>query len=589
MKLLRRDFGKALGLLAGGKVFYDIAFAKSSIATDQSYNNWWESAVVYEIYPRSFQDSNQDGIGDFPGITKRLPYLRDLGVDALWIAACFDSPNADYGYDVRDYRNIMPEFGTLNDFDRFVLAAEQLGMRVILDMVFNHTSDEHQWFAESRRSRNSPYRDYYIWHDPVNGRAPTNWPSTYGGSGWEYDPPTQQYYFHHYSRKQPDLNWENPQVRHELYEVLKFWRNRGVSGFRFDAIGEISKPLPFRDMTLDELANTMPLRTAGQRLNEYLREMRTNALEHNHVYAVGEGWGVSRKKIQEIADDRNLELDSAFRFDFQLADVSDWHKTPWRLSQLRKFNLDNSFDDNPHVWPVVFLEDHDFPRSVSRFGSSDAKYWQRSAKLLSTMLLSLRGTPYVYMGQEIGMTNYPFRSIAEYRDVAIKNSWQENVVMGTVSAEEFLKDAAASSRDNARTPMQWDSSQNGGFSRSDKPWMAVNPNYTDINVEAQTADPESVLSYYRQMIKIRKKHDTLIYGSYVDLSPDDGNIYAYKREYNREKILIVLNFSDDDAIYFLPDNLAPKKLLISNTSGTLPDEAGKILLAPWEGNIILCH
>lgn len=326
MKLLRRDLGKSLFLLSGAMSVFDAAMLNVAEGTDRHCEEWWKTAVIYEIYPRSFQDSDGDGIGDFPGMTMRLPYLRDLGIDAIWVAACFDSPNDDYGYDVRNYRKIMPELGTLRDFYHFVSEADRLGIRVILDMVFNHTSDEHVWFRESRKSKNNPYRDYYIWRDAINGKPPTNWPSTYGGSGWEYDTRTKQYYFHHYSKKQPDLNWENAEVRNQLYDILKFWRNRGVSGFRFDAIGEISKPLPFRDMSPDELSNTMPLRTSGKRLNEYLHEMRLKALENGHVYAVGEGWGITRKKIDFITNKKNHELDSAFRFEFQTDDISGFCK-----------------------------------------------------------------------------------------------------------------------------------------------------------------------------------------------------------------------------------------------------------------------
>ena len=306
---------------------------------------WWKTAILYQIYPRSFQDSNGDGLGDFPGITSRLSYLQDLGIDAVWITACFDSPNADNGYDVRDYRRIHPDFGTMDDFEHFMAEAKKHNIRVILDMVFNHSSDEHDWFKQSRSSRDNPYRDFYFWRDPVNGGPPNNWPSFFGGSGWQFDQATGQYYLHHYAIKQPDLNWENPRVRKELYAVLNFWAAKGVSGFRFDCVGEISKPLPFRDMTpaeLEEDGNT--LRTSGPRLDQYLKEMRASTSDYPDLYFVGEGWGMTRERIVRATDDRNKELSSAFRFDFQLLDVAEgWRKVPWSLGKLKAFNLENQF------------------------------------------------------------------------------------------------------------------------------------------------------------------------------------------------------------------------------------------------------
>ncbi len=371
----RRELFQYLSL-AGGALTTTFGAAKvaghSRLGAATVPEPWWKTGILYQIYPRSFQDSNGDGLGDFPGMTSRLHHLRYLGVDAVWITACFDSPNADNGYDVRDYRRIHPDFGSMDDFDRFMAEAKKQNIRVILDMVFNHSSDEHEWFKQSRASRDNPYRDFYFWRDPVDGGPPTNWPCAFGGPSWEFDKVTGQYYLHHYAVKQPDLNWENPKVRQELYAVLNFWAGKGVSGYRFDCVGELSKPLPMRNMTKAELDdNVIDFRTSGLRLDEYLKEMRAATSSYPDLYFVGEGWGMTRERVVRAIDDRNKELSSAFRFDFQLQDITEgWRKLPFSLQKLKDFNDDNQFSDNPHVWPIVFLEDHDFARSVSRFGSS---------------------------------------------------------------------------------------------------------------------------------------------------------------------------------------------------------------------------
>ena len=549
--------------------------------------NWWKTSILYQIYPRSFQDSNGDGMGDFPGMTSRLGYLRDLGVDAVWITACFDSPNADNGYDVRDYRRIQSAFGTMDDFEKFMAEAKRHDIRVILDMVFNHSSDEHEWFKQSRSSRNNPYRDFYFWRDPVNGGPPNNWPSFFGGSGWEYDKPTGQYYLHHYSIKQPDLNWENSKVRKELCAVLNFWADKGVAGFRFDCIGEISKPLPFRDMTPAELREDgNSLRTSGPRLDEYLKEMRASASGQPDLFFVGEGWGMSRQEIVRATDDRNKELNSAFRFDFQLLDITDgWRKVPWNLQKLKEFNHENQFQDDHHVWPIVFLEDHDFARSVSRFGSDRPEFQDRSAKLLVTMLLSLRGTPLIYQGEEIGMSNFPFTDVSQYDDIGVHNLWKDLVESGKVSAAEYLSNNALTSRDNNRTPMQWDASPHAGFTKAKKPWLAVNPNYTKVNVQAESGEPESVLAFYRKMIRLRKSKSTLIFGSYRDISEEHSGVYAYVRDDASGQAVVVLNFSNEPAGFRLPPDIVLKRKIISNVPGGETALTGTIPLLPWQSAI----
>ena len=556
-------------------------------ATNDAGEAWWKTAVLYQIYPRSFQDSNGDGLGDFPGITSRLSYLQDLGIDAVWITACFDSPNADNGYDVRDYRRIHPDFGTMDDFEHFIAEAKKRNIRVILDMVFNHSSDEHDWFKKSRSSRDNPYRDFYFWRDPINGGPPNNWPSFFGGSGWQLDQVTGQYYLHHYAIKQPDLNWENPRVRKELYAVLNFWAAKGVSGFRFDCVGEISKPLPFRDMTpteLEEDGNT--LRTSGPRLDEYLKEMRASTSEYPDLYFVGEGWGMTRERIVRATDDRNKELSSAFRFDFQLLDVAEgWRKVPWSLGKLKAFNLENQFQDDLHVWPVVFLGDHDFSRAVSRFGSSRPEFQVRSAKLLATMLLTLRGTPLVYQGDEIGMSNFPFTDISQFDDIGVHNLWKDLVESGKVSASEYLSNNAITSRDNSRTPMQWDATRNAGFTQAKKPWIVLNPNYLRVNVHAESADKDSVLAYYQQLIRIRRSKRVLIFGAYRDISGPQPNIYAYVRSDDTGQIAVALNFSDEAIDLKLPSDIVLKHKVISNVPGAELAPTGTLHLLPWQATM----
>lgn len=573
----RRTFSKLLCASSGALLAPGI-----SSAVDPVQNVWWKTAILYQIYPRSFQDSNGDGIGDFPGMTSRLQHLHDLGADAVWITACFDSPNADNGYDVRDYRRIQPEFGTMEDFDRFMAEAKKQNIRVILDMVFNHSSDEHVWFKQSRASRDNPYRDFYFWRDPVNGGPPNNWPSFFGGSGWEFDKTTGQYYLHHYATKQPDLDWENPKVRQELFAVLNFWADKGVSGFRFDCAGEISKPLPFRNMTPADLAedgNTV--RTSGPRLDEYFKEMRAATTSHPDLYFVGEGWGMTRERIIRATDDRNKELSSAFRFDFQLLDVTEgWRKVPWSLPKLKAFNQENAFSDDLHVWPVVFLGDHDFARCVSRFGSDRPEFRDRSAKLLATMAMSLRGTPLVYQGDEIGMTNFPFTDVSQYDDIGVHNLYKDLVLTNKVSAADYLSNNAFTSRDNSRTPMQWSDSPQAGFTTSSKPWLAVNPNYTTINVKSETAAPDSVLNFYRELIRLRRSKRVLIFGTYKDISGDHPKIYAYYRADSSGHAVTILNFSDRPADFQLPSDVVLKRRLISN----IPEEetrlSGTINLQP---------
>lgn len=547
---------------------------------------WWKSGIMYTVYPRSFQDSNGDGMGDLPGLTSRLGYLQDLGVTGIWITACFASPNVDNGYDVSDYRAIHPAFGTMRDFDTLVAEGNKRGIHIILDMVFNHSSDEHPWFKESRKSRDNPYRDFYFWRDPVDGKPPTNWPSVYGGSGWEYDGVTGQYYLHHYAVKQPDLNWENAKVREELYAVLNFWADRGASGFRFDCAGEISKPLPLRDLP-NGPEDDLLYRTSGARLHEYFKEMRAATQKHPDLYFVGEGWGMSRQRIVESTDPKNKELDSAFRMDFALDNIGgDWQDLPWSLTKLKEFNAENSFPDAPDVWPVVFIEDHDFARSVSRYGSRRPEFVVRSAKLLTMMVLSLRGTPFVYQGEELGMSDFPFKDITQYDDISVHNDWRDLVEMGKVTPAEYLANIAHVSRDNSRTPMHWDDSSHAGFTSAKTPWLAVNPNYRSINARSEAADPASMLSFFKNMARIRQGSKALMLGTYKDVSEKDSRVYAYVRSKDHEHRAVILNFSDNSAVYQPPQGVVLRIKLLTNVDGK-PSRVGKgIQLAPWEAVLL---
>lgn len=557
---------------------------------------WWKRAVAYEIYPRSFQDGNGDGIGDFRGMAARVDHLADLGVDAVWVAACFDSPNADNGYDVRDYRRIMPDFGTMADFDLFLSRARARGIHVILDMVFNHTSDEHEWFVRSRQSRDDPYRDFYIWRDGRDGGPPTDWQAAFGGPAWQFDARTGQYYLHTFVAKQPDLNWENPKVRAALYDILRFWAAKGVSGFRFDAITSLAKPSAMRDLTPAQRAGSGAFAEIGPRLEGYLHDMYTHVFAGTDLYTVGEAWGAPHAAIAAMTDDRRGGLNSAFRFDLQLQDVRGWRKTPCRLEAMRAFNADNAFDDDPHVWPLVYLEDHDFPRAVSRYGSARPEFRERSAMLLATMLLSLKGTPFIYQGQEIGMANYPFTAIDQYRDVAAHQGWRDEVLSGRVPAATYLANLAQSSRDNARTPMQWDGSAHAGFTTG-VPWLAVNPDHVRVNVAAQQGVAGSVLSFYRRMIALRRARSCLATGCYQDVSPEGrqgdvdrpggrtGGLYAYLRRDEAGAALVVLNFSDAAARYALPDGMAAERVLIGNLPHPAAAAGGVLALRPWESVI----
>ena len=552
---------------------------------------WWKQAVVYQVYPRSFKDSNGDGIGDLNGITEKLDYLQNLGINVIWLSPHFDSPNADNGYDIRDYRKVMTEFGTMADFDRMLAGIKQRHMRLIIDLVVNHTSDEHKWFVESSKSKTNPYRDYYIWRDgkpnpsaPNGFDPPNNYPSFFSGSAWQFDPRTQQFYLHLFAVKQPDLNWDNPKVRQEVYSLMRFWLDKGVDGFRMDVIPLISKQPGLPDLTPQQLQSGgfVELFANGPHRDEYLQEMNREVLSKYDDTSVGEALGISLQQEPQLIDDRRHELKMVFNFDAVRLDRSgnDWKD--WKLPEMKAVYDAHARDLDTHSWDTVFLSNHDNPRIVSSFGDdSTPEFRVRSAKVIEAMLLTLRGTPFLYQGDELGMTNYPFKAITDFDDIAVKNLYKAAVVPGKISLEDFMANQRRTSRDNARTPMQWSDASNGGFTTGQKPWLAVNPNYTAINAAEELKNPDSIYHFTQKAIALRKAHSALVYGDYQDLEPGNTQLYAYTRTLGDERFLVLLNFSRTAVDYSLPANIKPGKLVLGN----LPETGSTTNLRPWEARI----
>jgi oligo-1,6-glucosidase len=588
----RRNFVRAgLGLAATTHLGAVLPFSALAIprtsgdATTNGYKRrWWKEAAFYEIYPRSFQDSNDDGIGDLRGIEQRLDYLKDLGVDAIWLGPHYDTANADNGYDIRDYRKVNPEFGTMEDFDRLLTGIKRRGMKLIIDLVVNHTSDEHFWFQQSRLGKNNPYRDFYLWRPGKNGGPPSNWPSYFGGSAWEKDGPDGEYYLHIFAKKQPDLNWDNPRVRAEVHSIMRFWLDKGVDGFRMDVIPFISKNPSFPDMTPDQIAHFDTVYGAGPHTHEYIREMNTEVLEHYGVVTVGEAAGITQRTMPLFIDERRQELDMIFQFEIVRIGRQQWRQHPWKLIDCKAlWNTANS-NAGPHAWSTVFLGNHDHPRMLNKFGDASPEHREASAKLLATLLLTQKGTPFLYQGDEIGMTNYPFASIDEFEDVEIKGTYASTVAAGVVPLETYLNMLKVTSRDNSRTPMQWGDAPHAGFTKGPKTWFPVNPNYTEINVAAQTRDAGSILSYYRSLARMRRTTPAWIYGGYKDLDPEHVAVFAYERSMAGQSYRIVLNMSGSQVDYTLPGGLAPGRYLFGNMEAPAP--SGRMTpLRPWEARI----
>jgi oligo-1,6-glucosidase len=545
---------------------------------------WWKEAVVYQVYPRSFKDSNGDGIGDLKGITSELDYIQGLGVNVIWLSPHYDSPNADNGYDIRNYRKIMTEFGTMADFDELLKGIKQRNMKLVLDLVVNHTSDEHAWFVESRTSKNNPYRNYYIWRPAKNGKEPNSWTSFFSGSAWKLDPTTGEYYLHLFAEKQPDLNWDNPKVRHEVYDLMKFWLDKGVDGFRMDVIPFVSKDPTFPDFPANFDGRAEYIYAAGPHMHEYLQEMNREVLSKYDVMTVGEAFGITLQQTPLLVDERRHELNMIFNFDAVRLDQQNGRWRDWTLPELKAIYTQQDRGLDAHSWNTVFLSNHDNPRIVSAFGNDSTAYRVPSAKVLATMLLTLKGTPFVYQGDELGMTDYPFKRIEDFDDIAVKNAWKEYVLTRRVSPEDFLANMRKTSRDNARTPMQWDNSSNAGFTTAAKPWLAVNPNYPEVNARQEGEDPNSIYHYYRRLIDLRRKTPALVYGDYKDVDPANPKIFAYTRTLGKDAYLVVLNFSNDAISYSLPAGLKAGRLETSNL-GKSEENTTTLHLKAWDGRV----
>ena len=510
---------------------------------------WWKEAVVYQIYPRSFFDSNGDGIGDLNGIASKLDYIKSLGVDVIWLNPVYQSPNDDNGYDISDYYGIMSEFGTMADWDKLLDQIHRRGLKLIMDLVVNHSSDEHEWFVQSRSSRDSEYRDYYIWRDPVDGAEPNDWVSYFSGPAWDFDPQTRQYYLHLFTKKQPDLNWENQKVRDEVFKMMRWWLDKGIDGFRMDVINLISKvpglpPVnPERD---GKLYHAEKYFANGPRVHEFLKEMNRKALSGYDIMTVGECPDVTPDiALKYVAPERE-ELSMVFQFEHMTMDQSrenKWDSVPFELTAFKEIISRWQTEMHGKGWNSNFLMNHDQPRAVSRFGE-EGEYRKASAKMLLTFLLTLEGTPYIYQGEEIGMVNAGFRDIGDYRDVETRNYYNEVKEAGG-DLEQVLRSFGTISRDNSRTPMQWDDSDNAGFSKG-TPWISVGHRYEDINVEKDLDSPDSIIRYLREAVGVRKEHKGLIYGDFELIFPDHGELFAYRRRWEEDSYLVILNFGREE-------------------------------------------
>lgn len=550
---------------------------------------WWKESVVYQIYPRSFCDSNGDGIGDLNGITGKLDYLKELGIDVIWLSPVYKSPNDDNGYDISDYQAIMDEFGTMEDFDRMLATAHEKGIKIMMDLVVNHTSDEHKWFIESRKSTDNPYRDYYIWRPAKeDGSLPNNWGSCFSGPAWEYDKTTDMYFLHLFSKKQPDLNWDNPAVRQDVFDMMNWWLKKGVDGFRMDVISLISKEpgLPDKEPGINGYA-TFNVSANGPHVHEYLQEMRQKALNNADTITVGECSGVTLEEAKKYARSDEKELNMVFQFEHMDVDSDEragkWTTRKMDLRNLKKILTRWQKGLQDIAWNSLYWENHDQPRSVSRFGNDSDEYREISAKMLATCIHMMQGTPYVYQGEELGMTNCPFNTLDNFRDLESINAFHELTEQGKMTEEDMMAAIGYKGRDNARTPMQWDDSAYAGFSTAN-PWIMVNPNYTKINAKDQVNREDSVFKYYQKLIKLRHESELIVYGTYDLILDDDKDIYAYIRTLGDEKLIVYCNFSENTREVELPEEFVNKKVLISNYSDAKANQ--KITLRPYEAIVI---
>ncbi|KAK8895690.1 hypothetical protein M9Y10_013574 [Tritrichomonas musculus] len=550
---------------------------------------WWKEAVVYQIYPRSFQDTTGNGIGDLKGITKRLDYLKELGINVVWLSPVYQSPNDDNGYDISDYRDIMTEFGTMADWDEMLKGMHERGIKLIMDLVVNHTSDEHHWFKESQQSKDNPKRDYYIWRDgKAPGVPPNNWTSYFSGSAWEYSKTTDQYYLHLFSKKQPDLNWENPQLRREIYDMMDFWFKKGIDGFRMDAISLISKDPSLPDGKVTGIIVGAENYVNGPNVHQFLQEMNKEVLSKYDCMTVGECPGVTIEDAIRYTGSNRHELSMLFQFDLEKADSgegSKFHLKPFDFLKYKTIQTHWQKGVEGKAWNSLFLSNHDQPRPITRYGNPSPEYRKTSAKMLATMNHTLQGTPYIYQGEELGMTNVPFADISEFQDLETLNFWREHVETGKMDKEEALKAFRWVGRDNARTPMQWDDSENAGFSTG-KPWLKVNPNYKTINADESLKDPDSIFHYYQKLIQLRHQYEIIVYGTYDEFFHEDPHLFVYTRTLGNQKLFVALNFSKETPKLLIPEglDLSNAKLLISNYENT---DSVPSSLRPYEAVVYL--
>ncbi|MCD8899010.1 alpha-glucosidase [Staphylococcus gallinarum] len=525
--------------------------------------NWWKEAVAYQVYPRSFNDSNNDGIGDLQGLIAKLDYLQDLGIDVIWLSPMYKSPNDDNGYDISDYHEIMDEFGTMADFDELLAAIHQRGMKLILDLVVNHTSDEHPWFIESKSSIDNPKRDWYIWKDgKPDGTEPNNWESIFNGSTWEYDDSTQQYYFHLFSKKQPDLNWENKEVRDAVFKMMNWWFDKGIDGFRVDAITHIKKSFEAGDLTVPAGKTYAPAFDVDMNqpgIQSWLQEMKEQSLDKYDIMTVGEANGVDPDNAEQWVG----ESEGKFNMIFQFEHLGLWNTgdVQFDVSSYKQVLSNWQYKLENVGWNALFIENHDQPRRVSTWGD-DKQYWYESATSHAVVYFLQQGTPFIYQGQEIGMTNYPFESIETFNDVAVVNEY--NIVKSQGgNVEELLHKHKMENRDNSRTPMQWDDSTNAGFSEH-KPWFPVNPNYTTINVAQQQQDKDSILNFYKQLIQLKKSDELFTYGQFKLVDVDNPDVFAYSRTYNNKKVIVIGNLTDQTTSVTLTTDVTEWEVLLHN-------------------------
>lgn len=562
---------------------------KTDVFKDVPGHKWWKEAVVYQLYPRSFKDSNGDGVGDLKGIISELDYIKKLGVDVVWLNPIFASPNDDMGYDISDYRNIMKEMGTMEDFDALLKGMHERNLKLVMDLVVNHSSDEHEWFKQSKSSRTSPYRDYYHWWPAEKGKPAHRWSFfDENGDAWRFDSLTNSYYLHYFSRKQPDLNWENPKLRKEIFDMMKFWFDKGIDGFRMDVIPFISKDTTFPKLPKEYNGNYVAYYAKGPRLHDYLQEMNREVLSKYDIMTVGEGAGVDIKDALSIVNEDRQELQTFYHFDHTgWGRRKDNGKYPdagnRKLPELKAVftKWDSVFAEKG--WGTVYFTTHDQSRMVSRFGN-DSVYRNESSKMLYTFLLSMRATPYIYQGDELGMTNIRFNNIEDYKDLETINYYAFLKRTGG-NLQEFLNGQKEVARDNSRTPMQWNASTNGGFTTG-TPWLKVNPNYRTVNAEASEKDENSILHYVQKMIQLRKSSPVLVYGKYTIIDAANEEIYAYTRELNGVKVLVLLSFSDKGGSIVLPSGMQLGEELINNQSTKISNANGTVVLKPWQAAIV---